>query len=482
MVFGTNYQRGAKALLVIASASVLDWFGTGLDAWWPLPWFAPLPVLIFALRNSWWSAALVAALSWLVGGLNMWHYLRVMGAPPAVWAGFFSIVALVFAGAVLLFRALMRRGAWWSALLAFPATWVSYEYLRNLTTPHGTAGSFAYSQLNFLPFLQLASIAGPWGMSFLLMLFPAALAIGLHLRRSEPKQALRIVGTALGVIGLALIFGAIRLTVPQSHEGVKVGLVTSDEPANEGVAAEGAKTERLFRDYAVEAEKLSDRGAQVIVLPEKLGVVVDPDTQATDGIFQSLADRTKSTIVIGLVHVSQSGKYNQARVYAPGAPVLSYNKRHMLPPFESDLKPGTTLALIPKPSETRGVAICKDMDFTPLSRQYGQAGVGLMLVPGWDFNLDGWWHGHIAVMRGVENGFSVVRAAKGGYLTVSDNRGRILAETRSDSAPFATLVVEVPAVHDTTLYVLMGDWFSWFALATLGFGLFQLYRLRPYAE
>jgi apolipoprotein N-acyltransferase len=67
-----------------------------------------------------------------------------------------------------------------------------------------------------------------------------------------------------------------------------------------------------------------------------------------------------------------------------------------------------------------------------------------MLVPAWDFVVDRSWHGHIAVMRGVEDGFSIARAAKNGYLTVSDDRGRIVGETRSDSAPFATLLVDVP--------------------------------------
>jgi apolipoprotein N-acyltransferase len=116
------------------------------------------------------------------------------------------------------------------------------------------------------------------------------------------------------------------------------------------------------------------------------------------------------------------------------------------------------------------------MDFTPLSRQYGKAGAGLLLVPAWDFVLDRWQHGHIAVMRGVEDGFSIVRAAKQGYLTVSDDRGRILAETQSDSAPFATLMTNVPAAHETTVYLLLGDWFAWVALAALVFTLVRLYR------
>jgi len=382
----------------------------------------------------------------------------------------------VFALTVLLFRALLLRGAAWSALFSLPAAWVSFEYIRNLTTPHGTAGSFAYSQLNFLPFLQLASVTGPWGMSFLLLMFPAALAIGLHLRRSARKQGQRIQGTALSIIGLVLIFGVVRLSLP-SHAKVKVGLVASDGH----MAAKGAESDGLFREYARQTEQLAKLGSRIIVLPEKIGVVPDSQIRDTDSIFQAVADKTGVTIVVGLLRVSNQLQYNQARVFAPHANLLSYDKQHLLPPFESDSTPGKALTIWPNPPETRGVAICKDMDFTPLSRQYGQAAAGVMLVPAWDFNLDRGWHGHIAVMRGVEDGFSLVRAAKNGYLTVSDSRGRILSETRSDSAPFATLVAEVPSAHQTTLYLFLGDWFAWFALAALIFTLAQVYRLKQQA-
>jgi apolipoprotein N-acyltransferase len=118
------------------------------------------------------------------------------------------------------------------------------------------------------------------------------------------------------------------------------------------------------------------------------------------------------------------------------------------------------------------------MDFTPLSRRYGNAGAGLMLVPAWDFNVDRAWHGHIAVMRGVEDGFSIARAAKDGYLTISDDRGRIVAEIRSNSAPFATLLADVPAAHDRTLYLLLGDWFAWLSLAICACTLVRLISLR----
>ena len=217
------------------------------------------------------------------------------------------------------------------------------------------------------------------------------------------------------------------------------------------------------------------------MIPEKVGTVDDGSAAKADAIFQSLADESGTTIVAGLDHISQPFEYNQARVYTPRRPVLSYDKHHMLPPFESKFKPGVALTLLPEQSQTCGVAICKDMDFLPLSRRYGKAGAGLMLVPAWDFNIDRAWHGHIAVMRGVEDGFSVARAAKNGYLTVSDDRGRIVAQTRSDSAPFATLLAVVPVTHDHTLYLLCGDWFAWFAVAVLALAILRLYRGRlPY--
>ena len=143
MAFASNARRIAIALVVIAVSAVLVWFGNGLDPWWPLLWFAPLPVLLFALHSSWRSAAVVAALAWLLGCFNMWHYLRLVGVPVVAWLSIFGSVAVIFAAAVLAFRALVRRGAPWSALLALPAIWVSLEYIRNLTTPHGTAGSLA---------------------------------------------------------------------------------------------------------------------------------------------------------------------------------------------------------------------------------------------------------------------------------------------------------------------------------------------------
>jgi apolipoprotein N-acyltransferase len=458
--------------------STLLWRATGLDPLWPLLWIAPVPVLIFACRASWWGAALSAFLAWLLGSLNMWGYYHgVLELPPVILVSIFLSEALVFTIAAGLSRSLLRRGKEWWALLAFPAAWVTYEYLRNVTSPHGTAGSLAYSQLNFLPFLQFASVTGPWGMTFMVMLFPAAVAIAIYLRGRSSTQALRILAASSGLVALVLVYGTIRLAPPAPQDRVKVGLVASDLSGNVDVAEEGPATTRLMQAYEEHAALLAAQGAEVIVLPEKLGVIVDPDTEKTDALLQDLANRAGADIVVGLIHVAPL-KYSQARIYSPGVPMRSYDKHHLLPQFESGLVAGTSLTLLRRRSSVWGVAICKDMDFTPLSRQYGRAGAGLMLVPAWDFVVDRWAHGHMAVMRGVESGFALARSAKQGFLTVSDHCGRIVAETTSDAAAFVTLLAEVPAAHCSTPCLLLGDWFAWLSLAVLGLSLAQLFPIR----
>ena len=114
------------------------------------------------------------------------------------------------------------------------------------------------------------------------------------------------------------------------------------------------------------------------------------------------------------------------------------------------------------------MAICRDMDYPNPAREYGANDVGMLLVPASDFGVDRKLHGHMAVMRGVENGYSIVRVAKHGLMTVNDDRGRILAETpvAADGA-FTTMLVSVPVRHDATLYQWWGDWFAWLVLAGL---------------
>lgn len=450
------------ATLAVLSTAALFLVGNGMNPIWPVMWIAPIPVLLLAAETtSWWVAAGAAALSMLLGSLTMLYYLHfALHLPVTAWLIPFSIASLLFAVGVLLFRGLLHRGAAFSAMIALPAFWSVCEYGASFAPANGTAGSLAYTQERFLPILQVASLTGPWGITFLLLLFPSAVVSGLYLRRRRLPQAAHVAGLALAVLAGAVLFGAIRLAAPNSQQDVKVGLLDTDTVV---FADEAPDMQELIKSYAEQAERLARQGAKIVLMPEKTGLLLDSDTKIMDLVLQSVADRTGATLVIGVLHVVARDSFNEARIYTPDRPIATYDKQHMLPPFESKLTPGTSLALLSKPALPIGVAICKDMDFIHPALDYGRSGIDLLLDPAWDFNVDRTWHGHIAIMRGVEGGYAIAHTAKDGNLTVTDDRGRILGEVRTNSGPFVSLLVDVPMRHDQTVFDRYGTWFPWMA-------------------
>jgi apolipoprotein N-acyltransferase len=450
------------ATLAVVSTAALLLAGNGMNPVWWLMWIAFIPVLLLAAEtSSWMVAAGGAVLAMLLGSLDLLYYLHwVLRLPVTAWLMPMSMAALLFAVGVLLFRGLLQRGAVFSAVIALPTFWVVVEYLASFVPANGTAGSLAYTQERFLPMLQVASLTGLWGISFLLLLFPSAIVAGITLRRRGLPHARVVVGGALVVLAGAVVFGVIRLAAPRLQQTIKVGLLDTDTVV---FAAKVPEMRKLLQGYAGEAERLAAAGAKIVVMPEKTGLLLDRDAKSVDPVMQSAADRAGATLVIGVLHVVGGDSFNEARIYTPGAPIATYDKQHMLPPFESDLKPGTALTMLPGTRAPIGVAICKDMDFIHPALDYGRAGIDLLVDPAWDFEVDRTWHGHIAIMRGVEGGYAIAHAAKDGFLTVTDDRGRVLGEVRTNNGGFASLLVDVPLRHDRTVFDRWGTWFPWMA-------------------
>ncbi len=102
------------------------------------------------------------------------------------------------------------------------------------------------------------------------------------------------------------------------------------------------------------------------------------------------------------------------------------------------------------------------MDFFSTSRNYSQEGIGVMFVPALDFVIDDKLHAKPAFLRGVEGGYSVVRAAQWGLLSVTDAYGRVVAIQKTSSKNPTILVADVPFSDGKTIYALHGNWFAWF--------------------
>src|SRR5206468_5669977 len=248
---------------------------------------------------------------------------------------------------------------------------------------------------------------------------------------------------------------------------VAVTLVAKDVPMSVYLGSEEQALE-LFREYADEIRRVTPVGAQAIVLPEKIGRVSESALTEVDSLYSSAAAATRAAIVLGLVRKTPSGAFNSSRLYsADGKLEANYDKHHLISGVEPE-KPGDKRVVLDEPSGHWGLQICKDMDFPKLSREYAADGANLLLVPAWDFNLDGWLHGRMAVLRAVENGFALARSARNGLLTLSDNRGRILVEAATVPGRFVSITGKVNVSREETLYTRAGDWFAWLCVAVLG--------------
>ncbi|MGS2647123.1 nitrilase-related carbon-nitrogen hydrolase [Streptosporangium sp. LJ11] len=426
----------ARILLTLASA-LLTHFGTGLHPIWWLTWLAPLPVLFLARQTGRGTAFTAGTLVWLAGQAQMLPYFTgPLEMPPTLAAALIAGPALCYGLGVLLFRTLLARGRPLLAASALPAVWVTTEYAMNLAGPHGAWWSLAYTQADFLPVLQTASVTGVWGITFLLLFVPASIAV------LRPRTA--VISGAL--VALTLGHGLLRLTTPADTGGRKVALVATDN------------SEDLVRRYGEAVDTAVTHGAEIVVLPEKV-------FKTTDLPFT----RPGVEVIVGIAMET-----NSAMSYPSG---VRYDKHHMIPEVEREFRPGTDLAFLD--GNRLGLIICKDLDFPGLVRAYGKAGVAALLAPAWDFDEDAWLHSRMAVVRGVENGLAVARTAREGRLTVSDALGRIVTERHSDRTGMTMVTATLPRKGSATLYTALGDWAAWASAGLLLLALGAPARTKP---
>jgi len=453
-------KRLGAGLAAAGLTALLWWFGNGLHPVWWLTWLVPLPVLWLAPRVRWPWAALAAFAGAAAGNLNQWNYLHgYIGLPLGVIAWVVLAPGLTLAFCTLLFRRLLLCGRPLAASLAVPALWIAPQYANTLTSPHGTFGAIAYTQMDALPILQLAALTGLWGIGFLLLWLPAALAAAAMPARGIERWA-GLTLCAVAVLG-ALGYGVWRLRQPATGS-VRVGLVSLEHPIRPSLAS--AEGQALLQRYLTAVQQLADQGATVAVIPETSFATADHTVPA----FATLARNRGLLLDVGIEYQgTQPRERNIAMVFPPsGDPPATYSKRHLIPVFEDRYAPGNAYRLLDAPSRT-GLAVCKDMDFHDISRTYGALGAQLLLVPAWDFGVDGWLHSRMAIMRGVESGFAIARVARRGRLTLSDNRGRVVAESSSETQD-AQLIGTLPLHRHRTLYTRWGDWFAYADLALLG--------------
>jgi apolipoprotein N-acyltransferase len=462
----SKLRSPAPAVLAVLLSGTMSFLSAGINHVWIAAWLAPIPLLVALLDLRAAQAASAAFVASAIGALSF--VVAYRGLPPVLLASVVLLFAVPFTCVALVWRAIARRARPIVAVVAYPALVTSAEYLTSLVSPHGTFGSLAYSQADVPALIQLASVTGLWGISFLLSLVPAALAIAWR-HRHEGKIAAAVLASGALPLGLSLVFGAVRLAGPAPANHVRVGLAVSDvEAARHFAARDPVEGLPVVRAYGDRAAALAKGAAQVVVLPEKFVGIAPEYADRARAILGDVARNGHVTIVAGFNLLSSPERRNVAVVFGTdGEVALEYDKQHLVPGLEEGYRRGEAIGIIPGAGAATGVAICKDLDFVPLGREYARAGVGLLLVPAWDFVNDGWLHSRMAVLRGVEGGYAVARGATNGLLTVSDARGRILAERSSGESAEVLLAAIVPIGLGGTFYSRTGDWFAWMCICAV---------------
>ena len=454
---------GAAACVALSAISYF--LVTRFVGLWPISLFAPLPILALAFTTkSWRTAGRASFVVFFVGSLGWWSSESFF-LPLPLFLLLDAVRATVTSGLVLIARRAARDWHGIAAAFVYPFLLTALSFLFTITSKDGTWGSPGYWQVGFVPLLQVVSVAGLSGLVFAMTLPASAIAVAWY-RASARKAWYLAAAVPLGFFAAIVIFGAVRVALGNPGPRVRVGLIATDRHESYSKTADVGQATELLGSYAEEIAKAAHQGAQVVVIPEKTVGVTPADR---DAIVQFLSNAAKSShvwLVAGINEIARKPMLNTALTFSPdGALADDYQKQHFVPRFEDGYAAGTSIGVVEAPWGTTGVAICKDLDYPPLERAYGAAGVKLLLVPAWDWDgPNAVLHEHMATVRGVENGYAIARAAKDGFVSAHCQFGRTLVSSSTSEHDPAVVVVDVPLGSGHTIYGRMGEWFGWLSV------------------
>lgn len=462
----------ALFLLLGAAAFALAQGNLGL---WAAAWIFAIPVLWVTRRSRGLGmVALVAVIFGVAGQLAMWRYTDDSPASLLFYVPLFAglPLSLIFAAD----RWATSRLPGFLGTLMFPLLWTSFDFLLNLLNPLGTMGILGYSQSGFLPFAQLASITGMWGLTFMITWFAsvavwsvAAYRVGRPVATGVMVfSAVFAVIIAYGLLRVPRIVGAETIVLAGLHvhdrdrEGQKMWKLLDDRNLNGFRAVSSEVLDALEAGTVV----LAEQGAMIVVWSELSPTIVLADEAGTKERLSRLA-RSLQIYLLACPYVANlvgKAPENKAWLFGPdGALLLTHDK------FGGNLLEGIKegnrqVKVVPTDVGRIGVAICWDGDFPTVLRQVGRQNADLLLVPASDWLEIASSHARLTIFRGIENGCSVLRQTQNGISVFSDPVGRVMERNDHFAASEWSMAFSTRVRRAFALYPSWGDWFGWLAM------------------
>ena len=460
-------------------------------ALWPVAFVALVPLLV-ALdraprRAAFWLGTLAGMVFYPLNLSWAAHAMRVYGGlswgPSLLLLLLLSFYLALYLGAFSACWVWLKPASGVARVLLAGSLWVTLEFVRTYALTGFPWAFLAYTQSRNLPLIQIASVTGVYGVSFLVVLVNAAVAVALCRPRGRVAVAPALAASLALLLSLA--YGARALSLPEPSDGLSVAVLQGN--IDQDVKWDPAFREATLDTYERLTRDAARRGADLIVWPEAAVPFLfrrEPEVRAR---VARLASETKRFLLVGSPDLDGERFYNSAFLISQdGALLQRYDKIHLVPFGEyvplrpllgfvqklargaiGDFAPGREATVLSTPFGRFGVTISYEVYFPAEVRRLFRNGAGFLV----NITNDAWYgrsaapaqHLAMAVFRAVEHGAFLVRSANTGISAIIDRRGRV----REQSVIFteAVLVGKIQGQADGTIYTRVGDLFAWVVAA-----------------
>jgi apolipoprotein N-acyltransferase len=456
-----------------------------------LAWIALVPWLLavrragaggaLALGWLWTIVAAYAVGDWFVQSLaSYYHQPRTLGV--AFFFGVASLLAAPWYMAVALwYRALAARLAGPRLVLLTAAAWTAAELARGRVVSGNPWALVGYSQVGWDRVVQIADLAGIYGVSFIVVLANAAVAEALAARAT----ARRSLGLAALATLAVLAYGEWRLATVMRADAATPALAVAMVQGN---LDNGSQWREEFYGTSLDTylrltrDVLHDTRPDLVLWPENaLTFFLEREPAYRRAIAQVLAPAGVELVTGGpRIEDAASPRYfNSIFLVSPAGEIRArYDKQRLVPfgerfplPWFATLSrrfgrvreftPGASGAPLPTAIGAAGVTICSEAMFPEVARARVRDGAVFFIDPANDTWLTPRFSAQqfdIVRLRTVEERRYLVRASTSGPSAVVDPLGRVAVHT-----DFFTQAAIVGTIHprtEITPYARVGDLFA----------------------